>query len=263
MLYLAALGTHVHHEELNPRFLPTKTNISVNVGGTAKLKCRIKDLGPKVVVWRKVNEDFPLTIGDSPFSQKTDEEISIVHNDDFQWDLHIKNVQERHSGRYECQISSTNGIKQFVELSVLSIKLTGTEYINLDQTIHLTCNVTGSKASPDDIDWFFNGQIIRSEDEKWEHRLYIVKYKPEIPGRSLISELRIVRALLKDNGNYVCRSSNMDTTGIKVNVLNADKELFRRDSMRDEYSKAKTFHEIPSFLILSLTLLHGLMRTIA
>lgn len=49
MLCLAALETHVHHPALNPRFLPTKTNISVNVGGTAKLKCRIEDLGPKIV----------------------------------------------------------------------------------------------------------------------------------------------------------------------------------------------------------------------
>lgn len=102
------------------------------------------------------------------------------------------------------------------------IKLTGTEYINLDQTIHLKCNVTGSKESPDDIDWFFDGQIIRSEDKKWGHKLFITKYKPEIPGRSLISELRILRALLKDQGNYVCRSSNGDATGIKVNVLNGE-----------------------------------------
>lgn len=67
-----------------------------------------------------MNEDFPLTIGNEPFSEKDNEEISIVHNDITQWDLHIKNVQLKHSGQYECQISVTNGMKHFVELTVLS-----------------------------------------------------------------------------------------------------------------------------------------------
>lgn len=100
------------------------------------------------------------------------------------------------------------------------INLTGTEYVDKDQKINLTCNATGAERAPSDIDWFHEGNRIYTNNKKWMNRIEITKYKPEIPGRSLISSLIIERSTLNDTGSYVCRSSNLETTSLKIHVLN-------------------------------------------
>ena len=73
------------------------------------------------VVWRKTNEEYPLTIGEMSFSQ--DDEMSIDHSQitksSSTWDLLIKNVKPRHAGMYECQISANHLIAHYVTLNVV------------------------------------------------------------------------------------------------------------------------------------------------
>ena len=73
------------------------------------------------VVWRKYSDEHPLTIGTAVFSPSQD--ISVDHaplaNKQSKWNLLIKNVQMKHAGVYECQISATGIYTHYVALNVL------------------------------------------------------------------------------------------------------------------------------------------------
>lgn len=101
----------------------------------------------------------------------------------------------------------------------LGLTITGTEYVNQYSDIHLKCNATGVERAPDDIDWFFNGNKIHTTHPRWYGRIEILKQKP-IPGRSYISDLIIHLSTMADQGNYVCRSSDLSANNMKVHVLN-------------------------------------------
>ncbi|KAK3096969.1 hypothetical protein FSP39_005246 [Pinctada imbricata] len=182
----------------------------------------VDNLGPKTVVWRREATDYVLSIGTMMYAPN--DEMSIDYRtfprDRTQWDLIIKRAQPEHSGTYECQISAAKVYTYYVRLTVRAIELQGTEYVNKFSQINLTCNATGATRAPDDIDWFHNGQKIYMKDPKWQERLTITKYQPEIPGRSLISQLLIKRSRISDHGTYICRSSDLNTKSIPVHVLN-------------------------------------------
>ncbi|XP_069137779.1 peroxidasin homolog isoform X2 [Argopecten irradians] len=225
-----------HHAR--PIFLSTQQNITVHLGQTAHLKCKIKYLGTKTVQWRKIPNNYPLTIGALPFSPR--EEISINHRamDDMvsQWTLVIKGTSTADTGSYECKVSASETLPYIVHLNVLdkpvyiekTIWLQGTEFVSVNQMINLTCNATGVDRAPEHIDWFHNGHIVHQSDPKWQNRLKIVMFQPEVPGRSLISQLIIEFSRSGDQGNYVCRSSEKKTTSLNVHVLNAEKDNIKK-----------------------------------
>ncbi|KAH3838280.1 neural cell adhesion molecule 2-like isoform X2 [Dreissena polymorpha] len=224
-----------------PRFLPVPTNITVHEGETAHLRCRIHNLGPKFVVWRKADEESPLTLGKTTFTPDEDIEVQIeiinpqdVENEESRYDLIIKNVSKDQEGIYACQISATNNYTFNITLNVLEpikyiqvLELTGTEYVSLMEDIRLVCNATGAVQAPDSVDWFFDDEPI---SEMKPGRVLLLNWKP-MPGRSLISELVIKNVTTDDRGHYVCRLTKTLAQGFKVHVLNDKKN--HKDPKRD------------------------------
>ena len=208
-----------------PEFLPVPDNITVHEGEFAVLKCYIYNLGPKMVIWRRTEEDFPHTIGlrvFTPNPRVNVEHITEAHGMRTYWNLQIDKVRPEDAGTYECQISAKKIYTFNVTLNVLDpieydpdLTIRGTEYVSLLENIHLVCNATGVGEAPSGIDWFFDGNPIR----EWNPRVEILKHKP-VPGRSYISELIVEKVTMADRGNYVCRSSDRIVKGMKVHVLN-------------------------------------------
>ncbi|XP_052217692.1 peroxidasin homolog [Dreissena polymorpha] len=257
-----------------PKFVPTPINVTVHRGDLAELHCHIKNLGPKMVVWRKASEENPLTLGEVVFTPAS--EISIHHEQisqsDSRWNLLIKNVQPEHAGVYECQISATGIYTHYVALNVLNypakrkpqVTIYGTEYVNEYSNIQLTCNASGVDRAPDDIDWFFDGTKLTTSHPHWYGRLEITKHRP-LPGLSYISEITIQHSTLGDSGNYVCRSSDIEVDSLTVHVLNVNKDgsIVPRapgeesDSIRSAESGAHSAafnHKEPQVLLLFLIL---------
>ncbi|KAK7790826.1 hypothetical protein R5R35_008607 [Gryllus longicercus] len=108
------LNKHYHHDRhLGPHFDEVEhganaTNITVQVGSTANLNCRIILLQDKTVSWvrRKHGSDDMelLTVGRHTYSGDS------RYNVDFQypnnWRLQIKYTVKRDEGTYECQVST-------------------------------------------------------------------------------------------------------------------------------------------------------------
>ena len=212
-----------------PEFLPVPVNITVHEGEFAVLKCYIYNLGPKMVIWRRTDEDFPHTIGLQVFTPNP--RVSIEHVTEARglrtyWNLQIDKVRQEDAGTYECQVSAKNLYTTNVTLNVLDpikyepeLTITGTEYVSILENIHLICNATGVSEAPTGIDWFFDGNRVR----EWNPRVEILKRKP-VPGRSFISELIVEKVTMADRGNYVCRSLGI-VKGMKVHVLDDRKYI--------------------------------------
>lgn len=228
-----------HYHSAVPSFLPVPTNITVHEGETAQLRCRIENLGPKTVVWRKTDDDFPLTVGERAFTPNKNIEVEPeqISSTESRYNLIIKDVQLDQAGIYECQISAKEVYTFNITLNVLDpieykpeLHLYGTEFVSILEEIHLICNATGADKAPDAVDWFFNGDVISEGNLSWQDRLVITNRKP-LPGRSLISELIIKKARMSDTGHYVCRLTKKLAQGIKVLVLNDSKN--HKDPKRD------------------------------
>ncbi|XP_060574562.1 uncharacterized protein LOC132732192 isoform X2 [Ruditapes philippinarum] len=112
---------HGRRRKLQPTFLPTPKDIIVHRGELAVLKCHIKDVGPKKVVWRKESSDVPLTIGETIFSPESNMAIQVhkISEHVIQYDLIIKDVETKHNGTYLCQVTASKTYAHYVTLTVL------------------------------------------------------------------------------------------------------------------------------------------------
>ncbi|KAJ8304777.1 hypothetical protein KUTeg_018360, partial [Tegillarca granosa] len=198
---------HNKRQQANPKFLPEETNVTFHRGETAVLRCKIENLGPKQVNWRKVSDVYPITVGELVFTPAKNFELVTrkINETITQWNLEIKNVEMNHA----------------------AISLTGTQYVNLYQMINLTCNATGPERAPESIDWFHEGHKISADRDKWKGRLSIHNFygtdfglntHQYTLGRSFISRLIINRSMESDAGTYICR--NISLTGTEyVNLF--------------------------------------------
>ncbi|CAL1538604.1 unnamed protein product, partial [Lymnaea stagnalis] len=155
-----------------------------------------------------------------------DPRVAVKHFNGM-WNLVIRDVQHKDSGLYECQISSVEKhLRNYVALHVVepqvkpaqkqNIHISGTTFVNERDSIELKCNATSSDYPIEDIDWFRDGVVLVTD----ENRGIQIMKKVSLSTRSIYSLLEIKHARLKDQGVYVCRTSNFDVTSIQVNVLN-------------------------------------------
>lgn len=234
---LSSEGRHSHrkhkdwkiHVPAPPEILTEAHNVTVHSNERIVLRCTVRNRRTKDVQWRLIHTKYPLTIGTETWT--SDKDISVFYtkyNDtDEGWDLVIKEAKPRHTNTYECQISTMKSNRRYVHLTVLdkpvekipAVELTGTAYLDINQKVNLTCNATGVIRAPEDVDWFHNGNIIDHHNNMWGQRLTISKQIPQIPGRWLISELIIEKSTLKDQGMYICRSSDNEAASFYVTIL--------------------------------------------
>ncbi|CAK9825164.1 Zwei Ig domain protein zig-8 [Anthophora retusa] len=196
-------------------------NVTTILGKTTYLNCRVKNLGNKTmtlqVSWVRHRDVHLLTIG--RYTYTNDQRFRPIHNahtDD--WTLEIKYPQERDSGDYECQVSTTPHMSHIVHLDVIEPKteILGAPdlYINRGSTINLTCVVL---LSPEPPAYIF-----------WNHNDAIISYDPTRGGVSVVTEkgdtttsfLLVQGAKPSDSGRYTCNPSNAQPKSITVHVLN-------------------------------------------
>ena len=82
--------------------------------------------------------------------------------------------------------------------------------------LKLICDATGAITPPDYIDWFKDGsKIVANKRHAVELRKTLsINYK------AISSVYTKSHADMTDTGTYVCRTSELQVTSVKVNVLN-------------------------------------------
>ncbi|KAL3867230.1 hypothetical protein ACJMK2_044446 [Sinanodonta woodiana] len=224
-----------------PEFLDTPVNVTYRIGELAVLYCSIRSLGTKTVVWRRADDQGIITVG----------EMTYIPNDRFlvnhvpykhQWNLFIKNVQPEDKGIYECQVSSKNRtLRRLISLDVEDwrnetpkIQINGPEFVEKGEKVTLTCNATGIFYPPDEMDWFLDGQKVLSDSDRGVD----IYKRISISSKTITSVLELERATMDDDGIYVCRSSDLQITSKKLNVLNAGTYNVKRDTFDGKASQS-------------------------
>jgi len=104
-----------------PSFLKINRNITVKLGETAYLPCRVKNLHKYTVSWIRSSDVSVLSVGHLAFS--SDARIGVVQVDRpvlsaSDWNLSILNSSKADDGMYECQVNTEPKINYKVFLSV-------------------------------------------------------------------------------------------------------------------------------------------------
>ena len=95
--------------------------------------------------------------------------------------------------------------------------LSGAEFVDQGEAIRLSCNATGVRHAPEDVDWFFKGHKIQSSVQE---EIIITKFlSPET--KSMLSTLEIERSKKKHSGIYVCRSTDFTVKSHHVQVIDS------------------------------------------
>lgn len=200
--------------DAKPVFKSTSKNITVGPGDRAVLRCKVENLGTKTVTWRKQDEVHPLTIGLFQFAPDT--RITVDHNQrTMEWSLTIQDIKASDEGVYRCQISTKYDKYSYdIRLNVKTIQVTGTEYVERGSPIQLVCNVTGKPDPPLNIDWYKGQNKVKSDTQSG---VIITK---KIETKVLVSMLLIRNSQPEDSGEYTCKSSDRESSSIRVHVLN-------------------------------------------
>ncbi|KAL4227204.1 hypothetical protein ACF0H5_012650 [Mactra antiquata] len=248
-----------------PRFQQTESNYTYNKGERAVLYCSVKHLGTKTVSWRRANETAFLTIGTITLS--SDERFEVAHTEESNdWNLMISNLSTSDTGAYECQISSVDkGLRKEVYLNVKDefsypepkITISGTLHVDKGRTLKLMCNASGAMTPPDDIEWFKDGIMIVPDKRKMvELRKSFIFHS-----RTISSTFSKTQAEMSDTGTYSCRTTDLQTTSVRVQVLKTDKLPEKREpdeqaSLTFDISASRISHCPHLYLMMTSSLIY-------
>ncbi|XP_067211455.1 lachesin [Linepithema humile] len=202
----------------------TVSNVTVQLGGTAFLHCKVRNLADRTVSDAEISwirrRDFHV-LTSSMFTYTNDERFQVLHpegSDD--WTLQIKYVQERDNGTYECQVSRSTGIlSHFVNLHIVIPEafILGSDehHVDVGSIINLVCIIEKSPTPPQYVFWYHNNRMINYDTTRGS-----VTVQTD-PGPTQ-SRLTIRQAVESDTGNYTCSASNTKPASIFVFVTEGD-----------------------------------------
>ncbi|XP_047735780.1 uncharacterized protein LOC125177660 [Hyalella azteca] len=207
-----------------------QANLTSHVGRNAELHCRVHNIGNRTQIsWIRGRDLRILTVG--KYTYTTDLRYQATHLDGTnQWTLTIRSVQPRDEGHYDCQIS-TKPIKVFTtHLRVLTpkVEILGSPdlYVQRHSMINLTCVLHDIPEPPAYIYWFHRNKSISYSSSRDGISLVVEK------GPTTSSHLLIRNARVQDSGDYTCSPQDMNSTSIRVHVLNGDWQTYKLHVVR-------------------------------
>lgn len=205
----------------DPRIL----NLTVMVGQTVHLPCRVKQVGTNTVSWVRNTDSSILSIDKDKIVQ--DKRFKIVQSEDRNdWILIIKNVAPGDAGSYECQISTENKMSRFVQLKVIvpAVKIDGAPdiFAKSGSSVDIICTVTDVKTSS--LIWYKDGEVLPLS--MWED--VSVKMTEKID--SVVSTLTINNISHQRLGIYSCRPDGLALHNVTLHVIDAKEQGLRTNN---------------------------------
>ncbi|XP_018797995.1 PREDICTED: uncharacterized protein LOC108974545 [Bactrocera latifrons] len=215
--------TTVSPSNLLPYFdFDVPRNLTVTVGQTGFLHCRVERLGDKDVSWIRKRDLHILTAGSTTYT--SDQRFQVIRPENSgNWTLQIKYPQQRDSGIYECQINTEPKMSLSYTFNVIELKaniIGPTDlYVKSGSDINLTCRIMQGPHELGNIFWYKGTEIIDmsanlneidsvtriSVDNDWTD--------------GLTSRLKIRRAMPSDTGNYTCVPTIAKSSSVYVHVI--------------------------------------------
>ncbi|KAL1501081.1 hypothetical protein ABEB36_006474 [Hypothenemus hampei] len=207
----------------------TITNVTVQLGATAYLHCRVRSSADRTlgagdqVSWIRRRDWHILSSGVLTYTN--DERFQVLHaegSDD--WTLQIKYVQRRDNGTYECQISNSQGlVSHFANLQIVVPEATiqgsrsGEHHVDVGSVIDLICIIDKSPTPPQYVFWYHNDRMINYDTARGGITVETAPRPPRTQSRLTIQDTNDA-----DSGNYTCSASNTEPASIYVFVSEGD-----------------------------------------
>lgn len=151
-----------------PYFDPAMpSNISVQLGDTALLICKVNQVGRKTVSWIRKRDSHILTVGSSTFI--SDGRFYILKPEKRHvWTLRIRYVQPRDAGLYECQVSTEPKMSHFVQLNIVEPTVTieandGRIHAHQGTDVEFKCLIRGMLQKPAYVFWYHGDERLLPE----------------------------------------------------------------------------------------------------
>ncbi|XP_042210310.1 zwei Ig domain protein zig-8-like [Homarus americanus] len=221
------LGRHRRKDALLaaevPYFDPTSpTHVKAQLGSSAYLPCKIKNLGNKSVSWVRNRDAHILSVDRYTFI--TDARFAAWHEAlTNTWTLQVKFVEEKDAGRYECQVSTEPKMSHFVQLTVITPRVTipaGSElHVRSGSTVTIKCVVSHALHPPSYVFWYH--EDARVTDNSWAG-------VEQVPLRRVSSEASVASLTINSvshthAGNYTCAPAALTPVSVILHVLNGER----------------------------------------
>lgn len=239
----------------DPHFRPrfdnsTERNVTAQLGKSAFLHCRIRQLGDRTVSWVRQRDLHILTVG--TYTYTSDQRFHSIHLEGSEdWTLEIRYTQKWDAGVYECQVSTEPKMSLNISLSVVVAKARIPEgsnlYIQSGNTINLTCVVTDTRTPPVYVFWYHDDRMINYDSSRREGIRVVTERGPA----TTVSRLQVLDAATRDSGNYSCIPSYADPANITVHVLNGEKPAAMQHGRQGNLAE----RSLSSLLLVSAVLL--------
>ncbi|CAO1319855.1 unnamed protein product [Diamesa hyperborea] len=202
-------------------------NVTVVIGQTAFLHCRVERLGDKDVSWIRKRDLHILTTGASSYT--SDQRFQVIKSYDAgNWTLQIKYPQLRDTGVYECQINTEPKMSLSYVLNVLELKaiILGPAdlYVKSGSEITLICKLQQGPHDLGTVFWYKGSDIIQTrlhENDINSDDMHRISVDTDWTD-GLTSRLRIQRAQQADSGNYTCVPTIAKSSSVFVNVISGE-----------------------------------------
>lgn len=90
--------------------------ITHQIGTDAVLTCTVKDLGNRRIIWSKVSDPYPISVGSTKFNPARKYKVVVTENSSV---LTIKQVKLEDAGEYQCRVS---GMERLMDTLTLNIQ---------------------------------------------------------------------------------------------------------------------------------------------
>ncbi|XP_064106579.1 uncharacterized protein LOC135215611 isoform X2 [Macrobrachium nipponense] len=190
------------------------TVVTGQVGAAVILHCKTSSATGGLVSWIRKRDYQLLTVGLHTHSSDDRFSINYVHWD---WQLHIRYVQPRDAGAYECQVSSHPPTSLFVHLEVVEAEaeILGApeKHVKLGTILRLVCIMHHTTEPLSYVFWYRGTEMINYESDDGAGSVVV-------ESDDHTSVLMVTRASRHHSGNYTCAPSNTKPASILVHVLN-------------------------------------------
>uniref|UniRef100_A0AAG5D5U1 Ig-like domain-containing protein n=1 Tax=Anopheles atroparvus TaxID=41427 RepID=A0AAG5D5U1_ANOAO len=202
-------------------------NLTVTVGQTGFLHCRVERLGDKDVAWIRQRDLHILTTGASTYT--SDQRFQVIRQENsVNWTLQIKYPQVRDSGVYECQINTEPKMSLSYRLNVIELRarILGPSdiFVKSGSEITMTCVIQQGPHELGTVFWYKGNTLIEPAGQEndihtSENRRIIVETDwTDV----LTSRLKIKRVVQSDTGNYTCVPTMAKSASVYAHVISGE-----------------------------------------
>jgi hypothetical protein len=228
-------------DPVSPVVTPTTINVTSPPREKVILPCRVYNQRNGTVLWRRKADQQLLAAG--PYIYSYDALFYMEHReqDKFnEWNLLIYVVRSIDEDVYQCSLHSgkVEEVISEVTLTVTTVQIQGTEYVEVGDPFQVTCRVTGRPDPPESVNWFKDGMPFIPKVPRFHRNDYDSIVTGDLRVKSLVSQVMGVRSVKEDEGNYTCVSPvSGDSASMTVHVLTSSSKpvfIHHSQSSRDK-----------------------------